>query len=75
MCSVYVPFSKCKELTQCVLCRYASVENLYPEPVIGSTEKQPLLETPGEVSLWIEDMSVCMYMSVSMWMYLYKFLH
>ncbi|XP_039141568.1 probable (S)-ureidoglycine aminohydrolase [Dioscorea cayenensis subsp. rotundata] len=29
--------------------RYASVENLYPEPVIGSTEKQPLLETPGEV--------------------------
>ncbi|KAM0934222.1 putative (S)-ureidoglycine aminohydrolase [Dioscorea sansibarensis] len=29
--------------------RYASVANLYPEPVIGSTEKQPLLETPGEV--------------------------
>ncbi|KAG7979932.1 hypothetical protein I3843_05G156300 [Carya illinoinensis] len=30
--------------------RYASLENYVAEPIISSTEKQPLLETPGEVS-------------------------
>lgn len=29
--------------------RYASMENHYPEQIIGSTDKQPVLETPGEV--------------------------
>ncbi|XP_040987120.1 (S)-ureidoglycine aminohydrolase isoform X1 [Juglans microcarpa x Juglans regia] len=29
--------------------RYASLENYVAEPIISSTEKQPLLETPGEV--------------------------
>ncbi|KAB1215686.1 Ureidoglycine aminohydrolase [Morella rubra] len=29
--------------------RYASMENYVTEPIISSTEKQPLLETPGEV--------------------------
>lgn len=29
--------------------RYASLENDYPEQIIGSTDKQPLLETPGEI--------------------------
>ncbi|URE06710.1 protein kinase G11A-like [Musa troglodytarum] len=29
--------------------RYISLENHYPEQIIGSTETQPLLETPGEV--------------------------
>ncbi|KAG7950809.1 hypothetical protein I3843_13G135200 [Carya illinoinensis] len=28
--------------------RYASLENYVAEPIISSTEKQPLLETPGE---------------------------
>ncbi|WOL06113.1 (S)-ureidoglycine aminohydrolase [Canna indica] len=28
---------------------YSSLENHYPEQILGSTEKQPLLETPGEV--------------------------
>ncbi|CAL9176187.1 (S)-ureidoglycine aminohydrolase-like [Musa acuminata AAA Group] len=29
--------------------RYISLENHCPEQIVGSTEKQPLLETPGEV--------------------------
>lgn len=29
--------------------RYAYLENHIPEPIIGSTDQQPLLETPGEV--------------------------
>ncbi|XP_042403188.1 (S)-ureidoglycine aminohydrolase-like [Zingiber officinale] len=29
--------------------RHASLENYHPEQIIGSTAKQPLLETPGEV--------------------------
>ncbi|XP_020262881.1 probable (S)-ureidoglycine aminohydrolase [Asparagus officinalis] len=29
--------------------RYATLENYYPEQIIGETDKQPLLETPGEV--------------------------
>uniref|UniRef100_A0A1D1ZJC2 Uncharacterized protein ylbA n=3 Tax=Magnoliopsida TaxID=3398 RepID=A0A1D1ZJC2_9ARAE len=29
--------------------RYVNLENYVPEKIIGSTEKQPLLETPGEV--------------------------
>nr|CAD1844972.1 unnamed protein product [Ananas comosus var. bracteatus] len=28
---------------------YVSIEDQYPEQIIGSTDKQPLLETPGEV--------------------------
>lgn len=30
--------------------RYASLDNCVTEQIISSTEKQPLLETPGEVS-------------------------
>ncbi|XP_048230952.1 (S)-ureidoglycine aminohydrolase isoform X2 [Ricinus communis] len=29
--------------------RYASLDNLITEQIVGSTDKQPLLETPGEV--------------------------
>ncbi|KAG7030165.1 (S)-ureidoglycine aminohydrolase [Cucurbita argyrosperma subsp. argyrosperma] len=29
--------------------RYASLENHHPNQIIGSTDKQPLLETPGEI--------------------------
>ncbi|KAI0520142.1 hypothetical protein KFK09_007613 [Dendrobium nobile] len=29
--------------------RYVSQEGFYPEQIIGSTDKQPLVETPGEV--------------------------
>ncbi|KAL5551308.1 hypothetical protein UlMin_001484 [Ulmus minor] len=29
--------------------RHASLENHFPEQIIGSTDQQPLLETPGEV--------------------------
>lgn len=30
--------------------RRSSLENLYTEQIVGSTDQQPLLETPGEVS-------------------------
>lgn len=30
--------------------RYAPLPNHVPEPLVNSTDKQPLLETPGEVS-------------------------
>ena len=30
--------------------RYAFLDNLVAEQIVGSTDKQPLLETPGEVS-------------------------
>ncbi|XP_057749111.1 retrovirus-related Pol polyprotein from transposon RE1 isoform X1 [Arachis stenosperma] len=29
--------------------RYAPLQNLVPEPVVSSTDRQPLLETPGEI--------------------------
>ncbi|XP_006657720.1 probable (S)-ureidoglycine aminohydrolase [Oryza brachyantha] len=39
------------ELTTLVIFerRYATIEDYHPDPIIGSTDKQPLLETPGEV--------------------------
>lgn len=33
-----------------VYCRYAYLENHKTEQIVGSTDDQPLLETPGEVS-------------------------
>ncbi|KAF0909065.1 hypothetical protein E2562_030817 [Oryza meyeriana var. granulata] len=39
------------ELTTLVIFerRYTTIEDYHPDPVVGSTDKQPLLETPGEV--------------------------
>jgi hypothetical protein len=31
------------------LLRYTPIEDNYPDLIVGSTDKQPLLETPGEV--------------------------
>lgn len=42
---------KCDETTTLVVLerRYAILKNHYPEQIVGSTDKQPLLDTPGEV--------------------------
>ncbi|EEF31168.1 transcription factor, putative, partial [Ricinus communis] len=34
--------------------RYASLDNLITEQIVGSTDKQPLLETPGEIGMSID---------------------
>jgi (S)-ureidoglycine aminohydrolase len=31
------------------LFRYTTIEGYHPDLIVGSTDKQPLLETPGEV--------------------------
>ncbi|KAJ8650488.1 hypothetical protein MRB53_003511 [Persea americana] len=44
-------YLKCKTLATLVIFerRYAKVESLIPELIVGTTDKQPLLETPGEI--------------------------
>jgi len=48
-------------------CRYAYLEDHAPELVVGSTEKRPLLETPGEVCCDISRLFVDIMVFAVLW--------